>query len=70
MSKLGHYAKGILYGTMSAINVVNGVAIKCLAGPYDKVMGKQSHSREAFELSKFFFEAARDEIQEAREDSW
>lgn len=70
MSKLGHCAKGILYGTMSAINVANGAAIKCVAGVYDKLMGNQSHSKEAFELSKFFLEAARDEFQEARKDSW
>lgn len=70
MSKLGHYAKGTLFGVMSAVNVANGVAIKCVAGVYDKLMGNQSHSKEAFELSKFFFEAACDEFEEARKESW
>lgn len=70
MSKLGHYAKGALYGTASAATFAMGVTIKSVAGIYDKVMGNASHSKEAFRLSKDFLDAAIDEIKEGNKESW
>lgn len=65
MAKIGKIIKGIGLGTLGVVNVVNGIVISSVAGPYERLMGDSSPKNEAKELSRFFFEEAKNSFIEA-----